>query len=198
MIHVPRTAGTSLTSAIYGHFLGHFSITSLLAVAPIAVLALPRFAIVRNPWDRLVSAWSFARQGYGNGEATDTGPSPSSRDLVRIRHPELYRGPDFATFDSFVLEWFAHRDVRRLDGVFKPQTDYVLAADGSMPFNHLGRIEKLDETIGWLSSQLGRTIALPRFNSSDRDEYRQYYTAQTRDLVARIYARDIAAFGYTF
>ena len=65
LIHVPRTAGTSLALELYGRFVGHFSLADLCAVSAPDVLALPRFAIVRNPWDRLVSAWAFAKAGGG-------------------------------------------------------------------------------------------------------------------------------------
>src|SRR5436190_384652 len=82
-VHVPRTGGTSAVGAIYGRFIGHFGLADLKAVAPADVLVLPRFAIVRNPWDRAVSAWAFARAGGGGDSQFGT---------IRINRPQRYAG----------------------------------------------------------------------------------------------------------
>jgi hypothetical protein len=187
-VHVPRTAGTSAASAIYGRFIGHFGLADLLAAAPADVLALPRFTLVRNPWDRLVSAWSFARAGGGRSEF----------GMIRMHRPELYAGPEFASFAGFVETWLAARHIEQLDGVFRPQHGYLLDTAGSMDFSHVGRIEALGETEAWLSDTLGRRITLGAQNASERTPYRDYYTPALRDRVAAIYARDIALLGYDF
>lgn len=190
LVHVPRTAGTSLAQALYGRFVGHFSLADLMAVAPRDVLALPRFAIVRNPWDRLVSAWSFARAGGGSGG--------DGSGRVTIHHPEQYQGAEFASFERFVNEWLAGRELASLDGVFRQQISYLRLRDGTMPLSHLGRLETMGETESWLGEVLGRPVRLGRANASERSDYRSYYTPQLRDLVGEIYADDIAALGYDF
>lgn len=187
-VHVPKAAGTSLSDAIYGRIIGHFGIQDVLDRCPADVLALPRFAVVRNPWDRLVSAWAFARAGSGAGDGVK----------ARIRNARQYRAPVFATFDSFIVEWLAHQDLNRLDPVFRPQTAYARAADGTMPFDHIGRVERLSETMAWLSERLGRNLELRRVNASDHKDYRSYYSDATKRLVTQLYAEDVEAFGYTF
>ena len=191
MIHVPRTAGTSLGRALYHAFLGHFTIQDLQRVAPQDVLALPRFTVVRNPWSRAVSAWSFAKAG--GGEANE-GVRP-----VFIARPEQYQIPAFECFERFVHEWLASQDLARLDGIFRQQCDYVLDKDGALPFDHVGRLEHLDETLAWLSQRLGRDLdALHHNRSRDGLDYRKFYTPALRDAIAQIYARDIEVLGYDF
>jgi hypothetical protein len=197
MIHVPRAAGTSLSSELYGRFIGHFSVSELLAVAPADVAALPRFAVVRNPWDRLVSAWSFARRGFSLVEPAGAS-SPDTAARIRIRREEQYQIPEFDSFARFVSEWLAPRDVHRLDGVFRPQIDYVRDPAGAMPLEFLGRFEQLDKTAVWLSQVTGRQFDLPRLNASERGAYRSHYSPELARLVGEIYAKDIAAFGYEF
>lgn len=187
-VHVPRTAGTSITSALYGRFIGHFGLVDLLAVAPADVLALPRFTIVRNPWDRLVSAWSFASAGGG----------ASHHAAIRVHNPEQYAVPEFATFERFVEEWLPAHDPKHIDGIFRPQQDYVLDRQGKLDFDHCGRLESLAATEEWLSDTLHRPIAFTRQNASARTSYRDYYTPRLRDLVARMYAADIALLNYEF
>jgi hypothetical protein len=42
-------------------------------------------------------------------------------------------------------------------------------------------------------------VPLPVSNvSSDRRDYRTFYNDETAEIVAKVYADDIAAFGYTF
>jgi len=197
MIHIPRAAGTSLSAELYGRFIGHFSVSELLAVAPADVAALPRFAVVRNPWDRLVSAWSFARRGFSLVEPAGAA-SPIDAARIRIRREEQYQVPEFESFERFVGEWLAPRDVHRLDGVFRPQVDYVHDPAEDLPLDFLGRFEQLDEAAVWLTETIGRPISLPRLNASERGAYRSHYTQELARLVGEIYAKDIAAFGYEF
>ena len=197
MIHVPRAAGTSLSFELYNRFIGHFSVGELLAVAPADVAALPRFAVVRNPWDRLVSAWSFARRGFSLVEPGSE-PSAGSVARIRIRREEQYQVPEFESFERFVRDWLAQRDVHRLDGVFRPQVDYVRDPVGAMPLDFLGRFEQLDRTAAWLSETTGRRLDLPRLNASKRGAYRSHYTPELARLVGEIYAQDIATFGYEY
>lgn len=190
MVHVPRSAGTSLGRLIYSAFIGHFTVQDLLAVSSPRILALPRFTVVRNPWSRAVSAWSFARAGGGQELVGER--------RVRIAHPERYHGAAFASFDGFVNEWLANQAIERLDGVFRQQADYVLDHKGVLAFDHVGRFESLAETIAWLSDQLGQRLEPPHANRSDAGDYRVHYTPQLRDTVAAIYARDNALLGYDF
>ena len=187
-IHVPRTAGTSIGSALYGRFIGHFGLADLVAVAPRNVLALPRFTMVRNPWDRLVSAWSFARAGGGQSEV----------GTIRVHRPGQYAAPAFATFETFVETWLGARDLDRRDGVFRPQHRYLLDRQGRLDFTHVGRVEAIGEPEAWLSDTLGRAVTFGQENASPRQAYRDYYTPRLRDIVGQAYARDIALLGYDF
>ena len=189
-VHVPRAAGTSVTTTLYGQFLGHFTASQIAEKCEADVVALPRFAIVRNPWDRLVSAYEFARAGEGRG-------GPQS---VTVADPAQYRIPAFDSFERFVEEWLAPATDRgaidRLDGIFRTQSYYVNGPDGALLVDHCGRLEAMAETEEWLSQTLGRRIEFPRHNASPRDATESYYTPALRETVRRIYADDIKAFGY--
>jgi chondroitin 4-sulfotransferase 11 len=184
-IHTPRTAGLSVLRAVYGcDTLRHFTIDQFLRVAKCELMHLPRFAVVRNPWDRAVSAYRIARQGgIPNG--------------AQMLHPEDYRRQEFRTFGTFVRDFLGTRDVWKLDGVFRPQTYYV-GRKTQTKLNHLGYFERLYETEAWLSSELGRPIELVHSNKTEREPYQNYYTEATRKIVGRAYREDIAEFGFTF
>ena len=67
-IHVPRTGGTSLSDTVFDFWIDHFTVRQHNLTMPADVMALPRFSIVRNPWEKLLSTWSFIALGRGHDE----------------------------------------------------------------------------------------------------------------------------------
>jgi hypothetical protein len=62
------------------------------------------------------------------------------------------------------------------------------------------KLEHLEADLAAFESHLGFRIGpLPVNNISERAlDYRQYFTNETREIVARIAAEDIGRFGYRF
>ena len=188
-IHIPKAAGTSMNLALYGRFMGHARAIDVARWAPPDVRRIPSFALTRNPWDRLVSAYRFAKRG-GGIDGTNGG---------RVWKPEQYRVPEFQTFERFVREWLVRRDVRKLDFSFRPQSLFVCDRLGGIIVDHAGRVEDLAPTMDFIRDKLGRIPSMPRSNRSGEPlDYRRFYTPDLAELVGRIYARDIALFGYDF
>lgn len=66
-------------------------------------------------------------------------------------------------------------------------------------YDFVGRFESLQADFDAVCDRLGfKRMPLPYRNASKHANYREYYTAETRDLIARNYARDIDLFGYRF
>jgi chondroitin 4-sulfotransferase 11 len=188
-VHVPKAAGTSISDALYGRFTGHVRALDVVRWGSFAVRSLPRVAVVRNPWARLVSAYRFVKRGAGIG-----GPHAG-----RVWHPEQYRVPEFETFERFVNDWLAGRDLRKLDISFHPQSDFVCNERGQVIVHHLGRFENLDETHAYLRATVARLPAIGDSNrSGEAVDYRTFYTPDLVDLVGQIYADDIRLLGYSF
>lgn len=188
-IHVPRAAGTSFNQALYGRFMGHVAALEVERWASQEVRSLPSFAIVRNPWDRLVSAFRFAKRGSGEG----------GQIQAAIARPELYRGPQFETFESFVTEWLVKRDVATLDLVFRPQSQFLCDEQGKILVDHIGRLENLQPTLDFVQAKLGHPLNVDISNSSGkRTDYRDYYTPDLVTVVRQIYQKDIELFRYEF
>jgi len=187
-IHVPKAAGTSISEALYGRFMGHVRATDVLRWGPPTVRSLPKVAVVRNPWARLVSAYRFVRRGAGIG-----GPYAG-----RVWRAEQYQRPEFETFQSFV-DWLADQDVTRLDQTFRPQTLFVCDASGEVIVDHLGRVESLEETHRFLEKHVRSLAPFSRSNrSGDPVDYRSFYTPELVEQVRQIYADDARILGYDF
>lgn len=188
-VHVPKAAGTSINEALYGRFMGHPRAAEIRRWAPAAVNALPSFSVTRNPWDRLVSAWRFARAGAGVGETYRAG----------MKRPEQYRVPEFDTFERFVKEWLVPRDVTRIDGVFQPQWLFLCDRERNLLVDHVGRVEDLAPTLAFIRENTGRAVDLAQANrSGEAVDFRAFYTPELTKLIGNIYAADIDLFGYRF
>lgn len=188
-IHVPKAAGTSINQALYGRFMGHVRARDLRRWAPAKVKALPSFAVTRNPWDRLVSAYRFALRGHGIGGELQAG----------VWRPQQYRVAEFESFERFVREWLPARKVEKLDAIFRPQSHFVCDSAGLVLVDHLGSLDDLEPTFEFLRKQIGKVPPIGSSNrSGERIDYRNLYTPELVDIVGRFYASDVEAFGYDF
>jgi hypothetical protein len=187
-IHIPKAAGTSINQALFGRFVGHPRARDIERWGSQRLRAVPRFSVTRNPWDRLLSAYRFARRGTGIGEA-----------VAGMRHPELYRIPEFDSFERFLFDWLAPRDINRLDPVFQPQCSFVLDSSGRLLVDHLGRVEDMGPTSAFVERTIGTIEAIPWTNMSGEPmDYREMYTPKMAALAGEIYRADVEAFGYEF
>lgn len=191
-VHIQKTGGTSITST-FGHSARlpekHFTAHELRDLYGAQHWnTYFKFSVVRNPWDRLVSWWS----------------------MIDARRADWERGVPLNAFQSYVLaraknfeEFLVHcRDeVRDSDGgksIWRNQIDYLADGNGALMVDSVCRFERLAEDFHEVMQRTGITGALPVTNTSRHGDYRDYYTAGTRALVAERYARDIAFFGYGF
>lgn len=135
------------------------------------------FAFVRNPLERLVSA-------YSSQMAAD----PSEKTIFQ-RHGIPYD----AGFPEFV-EIIASLPDEECDGHVRSQHTFVADADGVL-VDYLGRFERLHEDWAPLVERLGLP-ALPRRNVSKHVPYTEMYKPALARLAAARYRRDIELFGY--
>jgi hypothetical protein len=188
-IHIPRAAGTSINQALYGRFMGHPKAAEIRRWGSAPLNALPSFAITRNPWERLVSSYRFARRGGGAGGAFEAG----------ILQPDQYRVAEFDSFERFVKEWLLRHNPVILDGIFQPQSTFVAGADGQLLVDHVGRLNDLEPTLDFIEHALGYRPEIPRGNrSGEWIDFRQFYTPELIGHVGSFYADDVERFGYSF
>jgi len=143
---------------------------------PEAYAALFKFAFVRNPWDRLVSRHAF---------------------LLRKKDHSQHRAVSaLGGFDKYV-RW--ETGGSRIHNRMRHQHDYVLGPDGRSIVDFVGYFERIEENFAEVCRRIGIPAELqPAQASHALRDYRSCYTPETRELVARAYAQDIALFGYTF
>ena len=183
-VHIPKNAGISLCKSLYGGLGGgHLTARTYRVIfGPERFRDYFKFAIVRNPWDRLVSAYTFLKDGGLAGRDAEW----ARANLAQFRD-----------FDDFVLHGLSERFMyNKLH--FVPQWEYVCDAGGRMAMDYLGRYETLPQDYAVIAKQLGVMAELPKSNASKRGDFRRYYTDASVEKVARLYKKDVEIFGYSF
>lgn len=183
-IHIPKGAGTSIAHALYGEQVAnHYPASLYCDISEKKFKQYFTFTVVRNPWDRAVSAYNFIKQG--------------GTKYVRPKGNELYKGKEFETFETFVKNVLNNSDLGTHDLVFQPQHKFVCDNSGKILVEHVGHLEKLDETLKILSDRIGKKVELPVINHVKKSQpYEAYYTDETYHIVKKIYQKDIVLFGY--
>lgn len=168
----------------------HFAMPNLLnAPAEARAAILERapgwmsFAVVRNPFSRLVSFFEhkvrMGEPGYGAMEA-------------RYGDVSAFGGLK-PTFRRFVEEVAADNGVRNMDSHLMAQTTLLMPR--LIPYSHIFRLEAVGDAVAALSAHLGRPLVLPRPPGAGRD-WRAYYDDGCAQIVAGIFAEDFALFDY--
>ena len=204
-VHIPKTGGTSMAAALEqramaddiligdtpkakrrrkrldklrakGRLWKHSTLADIEGVVDGADLEQYFiFTLVRNPWDRLVSYYSWLR-------------------AQSFAHPavELAKKSNFSTFLSNPATQASFRGA--------PFASYVSDAQGNEKANLFIRLEHLEEDVILLEQYLGFCLRpLPHENRSERTaDYRTHYTEELAELVAQFCAVDIGRFGYRF
>ena len=62
----------------------------------------------------------------------------------------------------------------------------------------VGRMENLEHDFAFVATRLGCTRRLQAVNTMNHHDYRNYYDEETRDIVKRVYIKDIQLFGYDY
>jgi hypothetical protein len=191
-IHVPKAAGKSVLALFGLPELGRDYVNRLPYIEDpfdhIPVLKYVgrpffksyfKFGVVRNPWDRLVSAFSYLAAGGCNRFDAD----------YRDRYLSRYAG-SFSAFVPDLPHFIAHKH-------FAPQYLFLCDPGGSLLVDEVIRYEQLDLSMERVRQRLALEGApLPHRNPSNHRPYAEYYTASTWKLVADLYAHDLESFGY--
>jgi len=146
------------------------------SLPPEVYAGLFKFAFVRNPWDRLVSRYAYLLRKTEHAH---------SREVNRL-----------GNFDAY-LRWELARAGR--GGAMRHQADYVLGPAGDLIVDRIGYFERLEQDFADICRRIGVPASLPPPKThAVRKDYRSFYSEETRELVARAYARDISLFSYSF
>lgn len=184
-IHIPKTAGISVSRALFGKGIGHFTVRHFYLHDKNKFRNYYKFAFTRNPWDRIVSSFHFLKKG---------GVTKHDRAWA---HKNL---KDYDDFESFVLDLRSKKVAKRVLSWrhFKPQYEYLCIRGTKIAVNYVGSMENIDEDFKKVSNKIGVNSTLGHLNKSKHKSYKDYFNDRTRNIVAKLYKNDIDLFNYKF
>jgi len=151
-------------------------------VAPAIWNGYFKFSIARNPWDRLVSLFSWEARNRPELQ-------PRKHLLHKLGLPLDGFGAVTERFRGFVKDDWKTND-----------RFYII--DDELCVDFVIRYETLADDLAEVCTRVGLpALALPRLKSGLRQEghhYSEYYDEPSRAIVAERHEKDIRLFGYTF
>lgn len=175
-IHINKTGGSSIGRALKIPF-GHK--TALETIDEIGIDRWQKrytFAVVRNPWDKVVSQYFHRKKT----DQIDKEDSIEFNDWVKLAYGEqdlkYYNNPK----------------------MFLPHYDWISDRENKILVNFICRFENLSQDFDYVCNQINKKAELPHLKASKRGNYRDYYEADTREIVASWFAKDIQNFNYQF
>jgi hypothetical protein len=146
-----------------------------------------RFAFVRDPYQRLISAW---RNKVG-------APTQNAKGSARLfaLNPGLQPG---ASLDDFV-DWLGRNYAAHgPDKHWRRQCDYICDETGALCVDVIGTVETLAADMARLGEALGPFELIAHTNKSRRtpDEPAPAMSDRARAIVQDIYREDFERFGY--
>ena len=194
LAHITRTGGVSLANTL--EFAGvsvkllgqqHSPLYEAKTILGDDFDPMFKAAIVRNPWDRLMSWQSFI----------------ASTVLGDVADPEAISDPDAAhwrDFDAFVDDMLNETAI--IDGETRPvfsQVHQLSDANETLLTDYIGRFETYETSVQTIFEKIGKRMPRIRHeNKSPHHPYTVYYSDAAREMVAEKLALDIATFGYSF
>lgn len=192
-IHVPKSAGRSITKILGGETAGIPTHLPHFCLKQYGIDDRFSFGFVRNPWDRAVSMYKFICQ-------KKLRPHESAEYQAQAREMGFKR---WLMEDAFFIDqdrqWWS-------ESLLPMQTrSQMFWLDGC---DFIGKVENIDQDFArirakigignWLDTILAPLRRVPNKNRSVRGAYDRYYDADTMEFVATHFRRDIEMFGYKF
>ncbi|MCT4370511.1 sulfotransferase family 2 domain-containing protein [Yangia mangrovi] len=203
-VHIPKTGGSSLARALEarahpddiligdtpkalkrkarlkrltprGRLWKHATLADIDGiVTPAEIAGMRRVALVRNPWDRMVSYYHWLR-------------------AQSFDHPAVHLSQALE-FTPFVLHPQTSASLRAW-----PAARYLQDVTGADRSDIWLRLEHLEADLAPFEAHLGFRLQIGHENTSERRrDHRGYYDDQTAEHIARLCAGEISRFGYRF
>ena len=133
-----------------------------------------KFAVVRNPWSKLVSQFVYMSM------------REDLRDFINMKSD--------TTFIEYLELILKKEHVQ-----WKPQEDFILDHNGEMLIDDFFKLEYIKENYSKLSEKIGTDFSLlSHTNKGHYSSFKDFYNQESIELVSEIYKNDINYFNYTY
>lgn len=179
-IHIPKTGGTSIASALYGAPKGHPTLYEYYLSNPILTKEYYKFCVVRNPFDRLVS--TFAHITHND---------------INPKIKNVWNKLEIETFDDLINRLDDPRTYKILRSrIMNLRPQYDMIKHSKVKMEKIYKFENYNTIVEELKTKFN--VDIKKLNSSPRKNYRDYYDNRTIEVVKRRFKKNLNNFNYTF
>ncbi len=184
-VHVPKTAGVSVSNSLFGSQAG--SHTPLFIYLNLygrrRFDEMYKFTFVRNPWDRLISAFNYLKSG-----------GMHSMD-ARWARKNL---DEFSGVNEFVERLLADQEIRNWIH-FRDQSYFLIdPRSGKIGVNFVGRYENLEADFKRVCQDIPVNADLQRMNvtATGKTFYKEDLSKKSIQIISELYSRDLRLLRY--
>ncbi|MBK8807395.1 MAG: sulfotransferase family 2 domain-containing protein [Bacteroidales bacterium] len=143
-----------------------------------------KFTFVRNPWDRLYSAYSYLDKKLGN-----------KKDKLFAEN--ILKG--ITDFESFFYHVFLPKALYKNHFFFYPQYYFICDNKDRIIVDYIGKVESINNDFIYIKEILNLSDkTLMHLNKSNESDYKTHYNQEMINIVAKLYKKDIELFDYSF
>ncbi len=182
-VHITKSAGTSIASSLFEELPYHYTAPQYRVIYGRKNFnRYFKFGFVRNPWDRLYSAYSYLKGGGWNEKDQQW----AAENLSNV-----------SDFNDFVLNWLTPE--RLYSHIhFWPQSRFICDHKGKILLDYIAYFENINTDFGKICQKLNLNKQLSHTNSSKRESYLNIYSEDAIKKVNSLYSKDIELLGYSF
>lgn len=182
-IHITKTAGTSVAKSLFGYLPYHYkAIDYRVIYGRKKFNKYYKFAFVRNPWDRVYSAYRYLKTGGWNDDDQAWAESNFS---------------EFSDFNQFIENWLNKENIKKHIH-FTHQHEFICDTKDKLLVDYLAYFETINDDFTKIANHLNIKADIGYHNANPADSYLNVYNEKSKDIVANVYSKDISMFGYNF
>lgn len=181
-VHIPKSAGRAVAMTLYGRSdIGHYYARDYYFCDRNLYMKSYTFSFVRDPLDRIYSAYSYLINGGGNSLDARVG-----KVLAR----------ETSGFNDFILNWLTQEKMYYWFH-FVPQFEYLYLNDRLM-VDYVGRMENINKDFQHISERIvGQSLKLKKINIGSREkDWVNKVSEEAKRKVLYLYREDYRRFGY--
>jgi len=144
-----------------------------------------KFTIVRNPWNRVVSCFSYLQE-LGQHKGANPNLVACSGKFINPKE----------TFASFVKNTLAIHGTGTNKHFHRQCHNFFF--EGKVFVDFVAHLENIKEDWKFIASKIDADPVLPHDNKSKHKHYTHYYDDECLEIINTIYAEDIALLNYTY